>query len=65
MKKEPFDVGQPFSCGFILCHDPMPWDSWRSLRAWRKELLSLDQRDPEVRYALETVNEAIKEKEST
>lgn len=64
MKKEPFDVGQPFSCGYLLCFDPSPWHSFKELREWRKELLTLDQRDPMVQDALETVDEVIKENES-
>ncbi len=64
MKKEPFDVGQPFSCGYLLCFDPTPLHSFKELREWRKELLSLDGRDPNVQDALREVDETIKEKES-
>ncbi len=65
MKKEPFDVGQPFSCGYLLCFDPTPLHTLKELRAWTKELLSMDQSHPDVIDALADVNAVIKEKEDT
>ncbi len=49
---------------YFLCFDPTPGHSFEELRAWRKELMALDQDDFGVQVALKRVNETIREKES-
>lgn len=47
----------------LICRDPSPFESWRSLRAWRKELLAMRANDPDdlsVDWALESLDDTIK-----
>ena len=49
----------------LICFDPSPWHSFRELRDFRKEMLSMDQSHPQVIEALADVDEAIREKKES
>ncbi len=49
----------------LICFDPVPWHSFKELRDFRKELLSMDQNHPQVIEALAEVDEVIREKKES